>query len=50
MPDDSGEKNFLADQDEESYNEYEDDIDDEDLDMFSGDDSYENYGFEDNWN
>ncbi|WP_395060598.1 hypothetical protein [Flavobacterium sp.] len=50
MPDDSGEKNFLADEDEENYNEFEDDLDEDDLDMFSGDDSFEDYGFEENWN
>ncbi|WP_269227604.1 IS1096 element passenger TnpR family protein [Flavobacterium eburneipallidum] len=51
MPDEAMEKQFLADDDEnESYNEFEDDLDEEDLDMFSGDDSFEDYGFEENWN
>ena len=26
------------------------DLDEDDLDMFSGDDSFEDYGFEENWN
>ena len=51
MPDEAMEKHFIADDDEnESYNEFEDDLDEEDLDMFSGDDSFEDYGFEENWN
>lgn len=45
------EKHFIADSDEDDdYNEFEDDLDEEDLDMFSGDDSFEDYGFEENWN
>lgn len=51
MPDEALEKQFLADSDEDdSYNEFEDDLDEDDLDMFSGDDSFEDYGFEENWN
>ncbi|HEY6143292.1 MAG TPA: hypothetical protein VIV55_07655 [Flavobacterium sp.] len=51
MPDEAMEKHFIADSDEdENYNEFEDDLDEEDLDMFSGDDSFEDYGFEENWN
>jgi hypothetical protein len=50
MPDEAMEKHFIADEDEENYNEFEDDLDEEDLDMFSGDDSFEDYGFEENWN
>ena len=51
MPDEAMEKHFIADNDEdENYNEFEDDLDEEDLDMFSGDDSFEDYGFEENWN
>ncbi len=49
MPVEAGEKSFIADDDEEGYNEFEDDLDDDDLDAF-GDDSYEDYGFEENWN
>jgi hypothetical protein len=32
------------------YGEFEDDLDEDDLDMFEGDDSFEDYGFEENWN
>jgi hypothetical protein len=28
----------------------EDDLDQDDLDMFEGDDSFEDFGFEENWN
>ena len=35
---------------EDFYSEFEDDLDEDDLDMFSGDDSFEDYGFEENWN
>jgi hypothetical protein len=30
-------------------NDYED-LDEDDLDMFEGDDSFEDFGFEENWN
>jgi hypothetical protein len=30
--------------------EFEDDLDQDDLDMFEGDDSFEDFGFEENWN
>ena len=50
MPAEAMEKHFQADfEEEESYNEYEDDLDEHDLDSF-GDDSFEDYGFEENWN
>ena len=49
MPMDSGEKAFEA-ENEDFYSEFEDDLDEDDLDMFSGDDSFEDYGFEENWN
>ncbi len=49
MPEDAGEKIFEADVDE-NYNEFENDLDEDDLDMLEGDDSYEDYGFEENWN
>lgn len=48
MPMEAGEKNFEADNDND-YNEFEDDLDEDDLDAF-GDDSYEEFGFEENWN
>ncbi|MBP6180639.1 hypothetical protein [Flavobacterium sp.] len=50
MPDEAMEKSFEADMHEDIYGEFEDDIDEEDLDMFEGDDSFEDYGFEENWN
>jgi hypothetical protein len=31
-------------------NDYEDGLDEDDLDMFEGDDSFEDFGFEENWN
>jgi Plasmid pRiA4b ORF-3-like protein len=49
MPAEAMEKQFEADEDEK-YNEFEDDLDDDDLDMFGSDDSFEDYGFEENWN
>lgn len=36
--------------DEDMFGEFEDDLDDDDLDMFDGDDSFEDMGFEENWN
>lgn len=50
MPAEAMEKHFIADEDEEGYNEYEDDLDEDDLDMFESDDSFEDFGFEENWN
>ncbi|KVV14925.1 hypothetical protein [Flavobacterium sp. TAB 87] len=51
MPAESGEKNFEADDmHNDIYGEFEDDLDEDDLDMFSGDDSFEDFGFEENWN
>ncbi len=49
MPDDSGEKSFEA-ENEDFYSEFEDDLDQDDLDMFADDDSFEDFGFEENWN
>ena len=43
------EKEFEA-EGEDFYDEFEDDLDEEDLDMYSGDDSFEDFGFEENWN
>ena len=51
MPAEAMEKHFQADFDEEeSYNEFEDDLDEDDLDAFGGEDHFEDYGFEENWN
>ncbi len=36
--------------DDEIYGEFEDDFDDDDFDMFEGDDNFEDMGFEENWN
>jgi hypothetical protein len=49
MPDEGIEKNFEADMHDDIYGEFEDDLDEDDLDMFSGDDSFEDYGSEENW-
>ena len=49
LPNTAPEKEFEA-ENEDFYSEFEDDLDDEDLDMFGGDDSFEDYGFEENWN
>ena len=52
MPDDAPENNFEADMNSSQYNEdFEDDYDEEDLDMFDeGGENFEDYGFEENWN
>ena len=49
MPDEAMEKSFEADMHDDIYGEFEDDLDEDDLDMFSGDDSFEEYGTEENW-
>jgi hypothetical protein len=49
LPATAPEKEFEADNDD-FQSEFEDDLDQDDLDMFSGDDSFEDYGFEENWN
>jgi hypothetical protein len=49
MPDEAMEKNFEADN-RMITNDYEDGLDEDDLDMFEGDDSFEDFGFEENWN
>lgn len=49
LPAAAPEKEFEAEK-EDFYSEFEDDLDDDDLDMFGGDDSFEDYGFEENWN
>ncbi len=51
MPAEAIEKNFEADDmHDDIYGEFEDDLDDDDYDMFNGDDSFEDFGFEENWN
>jgi len=49
LPAAAPEKEFEA-ENEDFYAEFEDDLDEDDLDMFGGDDSFEDYGFEENWN
>jgi len=50
LPDEAIEKNFEADMHDDIYGEFEDDLDEDDLDMFEGDDSFEDFGYEENWN
>jgi hypothetical protein len=50
MPDEAMEKNFESDNADDYNAEFEDGLDEDDLDMFEGDDSFEDYGFEENWN
>jgi hypothetical protein len=50
MPAEAMEKHFIAEDEDEDYNEFEDDLDEDDLDMFESDDSFEDFGFEENWN
>ena len=50
IPDEAMEKNFESDNADDYNDEFEDGLDDDDLDMFEGDDSFEDYGFEENWN
>lgn len=50
MPNDAPEKDFEADMTDDIYGEFEDDFDEDDLDMLDGDESFEDYGFEENWN
>ncbi|WP_298221794.1 hypothetical protein [Flavobacterium sp.] len=53
MPLDATDKSFEADMTDDIYGEFEDDLDEDDLDMFDdneGGESFEDYGFEENWN
>ncbi len=52
LPDGMPGKNFSADpvSNEDIFGEFDDDFDEEDYDMFDGDDSFEDFGYEDNWN
>ena len=43
-------KDFEADMNDDIYGEFEDDFDEEDLDMLDGGENFEDYGFEENWN
>lgn len=53
MPEGTGEKELEADMNDEIYGEFEDDLDQDDLDMFDDEGEgghFEDYGFEENWN
>lgn len=50
LPASAPDKDFDADMKDDIYGEFEDDFDDDDFDMFDGDDNFEDYGFEENWN
>lgn len=49
MPAEAMEKQFEAENDD-FYSEFEDDLDEDDLDAFGSEDHFEDYGFEENWN
>jgi hypothetical protein len=49
LPEIAPEKEFEADNDD-IYSEFEDDLDEDDLDMFGDQDNYEDYNFDENWN
>ena len=50
MPLDGVDKEFDTDMTDDIYGEFEDDIDEDDLDNFEDNDSFEDFGFEENWN
>jgi len=50
MPLNAPDKEFEADMNDDIYGEFEDDFDEEDLDMLDGGENFEDYGFEENWN
>jgi len=50
MPNDAPEKDFEADMKDDIYGEFEDDFDEDDLDMLDGGENFEDFGFEENWN
>ena len=51
LPAEAGSSGLRGDMsNDDIYGDFEDDIDDEDYDMFDGDDSFEDFGFEENWN
>jgi hypothetical protein len=49
LPEIAPEKEFEADNDD-IYSEFEDNLDEDDLDMFGDQDNYEDYNFDENWN
>lgn len=51
MPLEAGDKSFEADDmHNDIYGDFEDDLDEDDLDMFEDGDNFEDFGFEENWN
>lgn len=50
MPMDAPEKDFETDMKDDIYGEFEDDLDQDDLDMFDEGEHFEDFGFEENWN
>jgi hypothetical protein len=50
IPAEALEKNFEADNADDFYDDFEDGLDEDDLDMFEGDASFEDFGFDENWN
>jgi hypothetical protein len=49
LPDQAPEKDFES-EDGSPFDDFEDDLDEDDLDAFGNSDGYEDYGFEENWN
>ena len=51
LPAEAGHSGLRGDlSNDDIYGDFEDDFDDDDFDMFDGDDSFEDMGFEENWN
>lgn len=51
LPAEAGQSRLRGDlSNDDIYGDFEDDFDDDDFDMFDGDDSFEDMGFEENWN
>ncbi len=50
MPMDAPEKDFETDMKDDIYGEFEDDLDQDDLDRFDEGENFEDFGFEENWN
>jgi hypothetical protein len=49
IPAEAPEKNF-ENEDQDFYSEFEDDLDEDDLDMFDNENNFEDFGYEENWN
>lgn len=51
MPASAGDREFESDSmKDDIYGEFEDDLDEDDLDMFDDNENFEDFGFEENWN